>query len=307
MARFFTVFVIVCLSAGWANQLEAQCCSPGSPVGSTSSVGVVKKSAIRSITFFKHSFSDTYFKGGKPAEMQDATANFNYIGQMVSYGITDRLTVEGEFGYYLNKTKKYKVVGIEMKDETSGISNSVFSLKYCLLHTLRELEITVGAGAKVPLTQKPVENQFGPMPEDLQPSTGAYGFVGQLFISQSFPMYQFRAILLNRYEINKANPRDYTFGNAWFTSLFLSKSFLKHCTGLLQFRNENRKIDKEGKIDFTSSGGNVFIIAPQFSYTFPYSWNVAVMADFPVSRDYHGVQLGPKYSVGVSVVKGIRL
>lgn len=278
----------------------AQCCSPGNPVAGSASVGTVPLGKFRTTTFFRHSFSDTYYEGNKVSEMQGTEANFNYIGEILAYGVLKRLTVEGEFGYFLNKTKRDTVMGTQ---ETKGWYNGVLSVKYCFLKSKSEWEITGGLGVKFPLTRKAVEDEWGPLPEDIQPSTNATGYVGQLFISKKFPKHQLGIILINRYEINEANDNRYRFGNSMFTSLFISKGFLKHFTGLLQIRNENRAMDIQGNIDFINSGSNVLFAAPMLTIRLPKKWNFNTYYDVPLVRNYEGLQLGPRYAFGFSLLR----
>ncbi len=299
--------VILC---GFTKISYGQCCSPGNPAAGAASVGTIAKKSLRLTTFYRHSFSDTYYKEGNTIaeNQQKAKANFNYIGEIITYGITKKLTVETEIGYFINKSKK----DIYQDLTTKGFSTSVFSLKYNLLKTKRDLEITLGAGAKVPFTQKAVIGEYEiPFTDDMQPSTHAFGYIGQLFIAKSYPKHQLKVILMNRFETNYKNPDGYKFGDALFTSLFISKSFLTHYTFLVQFRNENRDIDKKyvedvGYTTFTSTGSNVVFLSPQLSCTLPHKFNVAAMVDFPISRNYKGIQLGPKFAWGLSLIKGFQ-
>lgn len=284
----------------------AQCCSPGNPVAGTAAAGIVMKHNLRIITFYRHSFSDTYYTDSKPSPTEDqlGTANFNFIGQIFAFGITNRLTVETELGYFINKTKKDTILKSEQK--THGMYNATLSLKYCFLHTDNGLEMSLGAGAKIPFTQKPISNDLGTLPEDIQPSSHAFGFVGQVFLAKSFPTKQFKIIWVNRYEINGLNLDDYKFGNAWYSSLFFSKGLGGKWVGLLQFRNENRKVDYDGDTQFTSTGGNVLILSPQLSYSIG-KVNLTAMFDYPVMRNLNGKQLNTKYAFGISINRDFSL
>jgi hypothetical protein len=302
MQRYGFILILICLFVSISYDTTiAQCCSPGNPVAGAASVGTVPKKKFRSITFFRHSFSDTYYEGNKVSEMQGVEANFNYIGEIIGYGLFKRLTIEGEFGYFINKTKKDTVMGTQ---ETKGLYNGVISLKYCLLKSKNDWEITVGSGFKFPFTRTPIVGEYDvPLPEDIQPSTNATGFVAQLYVAKSYPKKKFGVILINRYEINGRNENRYRFGNAFYSSLFISKGFLKRFTGLLQIRNENRAMDVQGDIDFTSSGSNVVFMAPMLTCRLPRDFNVTTYFDFPVNRNYEGLQLGPKYAFGVSLLR----
>ncbi|MEO7905570.1 MAG: hypothetical protein ABIT06_01235, partial [Saprospiraceae bacterium] len=69
-----THFLIFFAGLFWTGNMVAQFCSPGNPVGGTASVGTVQKGSLRSITFFRHSFSDTFYDETKEAEFQDTKA-----------------------------------------------------------------------------------------------------------------------------------------------------------------------------------------------------------------------------------------
>jgi hypothetical protein len=180
----------------------------------------------------------------------------------------------------------------------------VASLKYAVLKTKKDVELTLGAGAKFPLSRKVFKDEYDvPYPQEIQPSTGAYGFVGQLFFFKGFNEKKWRLVVHGRYELNGYNSADYRFGDALFASVFIGRSFAKNWAATLQIRNEYRWEDWQGDTRYLVTGGNILFISPQVSYTFKPRLTVSVMGDIPAFRDYNGVQLGPKYSIGVSVVK----
>ena len=123
MKHFFS-FLLICAvgSASWA-----QCCSPGNPVGGTTNVGTVDARTFRVLAFLRHSYSDTYYEGSRKAELQGTTAGYYYLGSVLAYGITPRLTAETEFGLFFDKRKQNEG---QAPEQTSGLANGVFSLKY---------------------------------------------------------------------------------------------------------------------------------------------------------------------------------
>jgi hypothetical protein len=279
----------------------AQCCSPGNPVSGSAYVGTLPKKTLRTITYYRHSYSDTYFEGSDVSDYQGTNSGYDFFGEVLSYGIIKKLTVDAEIGYYVYKYQESDVLG---KFATYGFSNATFSLKYALIKTKKDLELTLSAGAKVPVSRKIFRDEYGvPYPQDIQPSTGAFGFVAQLFFFKSFIEKKWRLVVLNRYEINGYNSEDYKFGNAFFSSVFIGRSFAKNWTATLQLRNEYRQEDWQGDIRYLVTGGDILYLSPQLSYTFKPRLTLSVTADFPVYRDYNGIQLGPKYAFGISVVK----
>jgi hypothetical protein len=297
MRKLFPLLLLFSL-VFFATDTFAQCCSPGNPVAGTAAAGTVAKKSFRSITFYRHSFSDTYFDGSEPAEMQGAEANFNFVGQIFAYGLTKRLTLETELGYFIDKTREDTILG---KQQTHGMYNGSFSAKYGLLRSSNGFEFTLGAGVKFPFSQELIYDEWGmPLSEDMQPSTLAFGFIGQAFLAKSFVEHQFKIIWVNRYEVNGRSPEGYKFGDLWLSSLFFSKGLGKGFAGLLQFRNEIRGVDFNNETEFPHSGGYVLVVSPQLSYSLK-KWNITLLYDYPVYRKLNGIQLSPKYAFGISV------
>jgi hypothetical protein len=281
--------------------MEAQCCAPGNPVSGSEYVGVVAKKTLRTITFYRHSFSDTYFEGSEISDYQGTQSGYDFIGEVLSYGILKKLSAEAELGYYITKYQDSDVLD---EFRTHGFSNATFSLKYALLKTGKDLELTAGAGAKVPVSRKVFRDEYGVLyPQEVQPSTGAYGFTGQLFFYKGFWDKKWRLVFHGRYETNGYNSEDYRFGDAVFASLFIGWSFATNWAATMQFRNEYRWEDWQGDTRYLATGGDILFVSPQVSYTFKPKITVSLVGDVPVYRQYNGVQLGPKYAAGISLVK----
>lgn len=306
MNWFKNLLVVCALTLLTTGQTHAQCCSPGNPVSGSGNVGIVEKNNLRTITFYRNSFSNTYYRNSEVADAlhQGTVAKYRYVGEILSYGLLKRLTIEAELGYFIQKVKTDKFFG-DLKGY--GISTAVFGTKYCALKTISNWEITLGAGLKVPFSKKVFRNDMGPLPPDLQPSTGAFGVVGQLFIAKTLPDIGMKFILLNRYEHNGRNDIKYHFGDTYFSSFFVSKHFMKHFNGMLQIRNEYRTKDDDDNTLINNTGGELIFISPQLSYTFPPNWAISALVDLPAYRNYNDMQLGPKYAFSLTVTKTFKL
>lgn len=312
--RTILTFLLAGAIAVVHQDLSAQCCSPGNPVAGASQVGILTPYTLRTVTYFRTSYSDTYYIKDSKTDRGGSYARYNYIGEILSFGLPLRFTAELEMGYFLEKTQDSDPSNLHNK--TSGLSNGVLTVKYGFLKSPKLYELTGGAGFKFPFSTKPVTDSSGAFyPPEIQPSTGAFGAVGQLFFSKGFLPVQMKVILLNRFEYNGQNKEDYQFGASLFSSVFVSKTFFKHLVVLLQFRNEYRWKDKQyyvtedGKDDFfymTGTGGDIVYIAPMASWSFPRGWSVSVNFDLPVYRYYNGEQLSPRAAGGISVIKDFR-
>jgi hypothetical protein len=279
----------------------AQCCAPGNPVSGSEYIGTLPKKTLRTITYYRHSYSDTYYEGGEISGYQGTESGYDFIGEVISYGIIKKLTTEVELGYYIDKFQDSEVLD---RFTTHGFTNATATVKYAVLKTRKDMELTLGAGAKLPVSRKIFEDEYGvPYPQEIQPSTGAFGFVAQLFFFKGFQEKKWRLVVHSRYELNGYNSENYRFGDALFTSVFIGRSFAKKWSATLQFRNEYRWEDWQGDTRYLVTGGDIFYVSPQISYTFKPRLTVSVIGDIPAFRNYNGVQLGPKYALGISVVK----
>lgn len=297
------IFSIVILLTGLlTSQLEAvaQCCAPGNPVSGNEYNGILPKRTLRTVTFYRHSKSDTYFENSEKSDLQGTTAGYDYIGEVISYGLVKRLSAEAEVGYYLDKHQDSEVLG---RFTTYGFNNAVLSLKYAVIKTKNDLEVTLGSGIKIPLSTKVFYDEYGlPYGQDIHPSTRAYGVTGQLYVYKGF-MKKWRAVVHARYDHNGYNSENYKFGDAFITSIFISRSFKHNWGATLQLRNEFRSEDFQGEVHYLSTGGNIKYFSPQISKTFKHRITAAATADLPFFRRYNGIQLSPKYAFGLSLVK----
>jgi hypothetical protein len=281
----------------------AQCCAPGNPVSGSEHTGTLPKKTLRSITFFRHSSSDTYYFESEKAIQQGAEAGYDFLGEVLSYGINKRLALEAEFGYYLNKYQDSEVLD---RFTTNGLNNSVVSAKYALIK-IKGFELSLGSGIKIPISKKVFKDEYEtPYPQEIQPCTGAFGYVGQLYLLKSMGI-KWKTVLSSRYEVNGFNTEKYRFGNSLINSLFIGRSLTKDLSAVLQIRQEYRTSDFQDKTRYLATGGFIVFASPQISYSFPYHISVSTMFDIPVYRKYNGVQLSPKYAFGLSLLKDFTL
>ncbi|MDP1623130.1 MAG: hypothetical protein Q8M08_12415 [Bacteroidales bacterium] len=293
----------------------AQCCSTGSPVGASVYVGVLEKNHLRAITYFRHSYSDTYFENDhKTTEnVQLSNSSFNFAGLALAYGITKRLTVEIDAGYYFDKTQNFK--NINYQTQGNGLSNATFSVKYgTIVKPARQIEFTTGFGLRFPFSTNPQIIDGVQLNRDVQPSTNAFGISEMLFFNKGFPAITLRLFSINRYDYNFTDKSNYKYGNILLNSIFVSKKIVKYFFGILQFRSEWKTNDRDfanknekGDSRVINSGYYLFTVSPQLSYSIAGKWNLTAIYDLPLYKFYKGKQMTPAYSVAVSLTRDFDL
>lgn len=298
--------VVIFLLYLFPGEAFSQCCSPGNPIGGTSNAGTLKKGNLRSITFYKYGYSDTYYEENRPSDYRLLSrANYNYLGQIFAFGVTDKITSETELGYFLDKTQDYDLTPAYQLSGY-GLSNLVVSLKYNFMKsTFSDFEFTGGIGAKLPLRIQPQYVDNVRLPEDIQPSTRAYGMVAQFFVYKSIIEKGLHLFALGRFEANGKNSSSYKYGEAYYLSVFISKTFDEYFrwSGILQVRSETRTKDSRYGAKIPASGGSRLIVVPQLNYAITPKLNLSVMADLPVYQYYNNIQMASKYALTFNIIK----
>lgn len=311
---FFLLFLISLIST---ETTFSQCCSTGSPVGASVYVGVLNRNSLRVTGYYRYSYSDTYFQSsGKTNENNDLKyASYNFSGVGLGYGITKRLTIEADFGYFFNKIQQHNDIFSEAdsidhgKRKGYGLSNGGVTVKYgAYVKPIQQVEITLGAGFRYPFTFNPQYDKNNTLlARDVQPSTNAFGVSGMLFLNKGFPAITLRLFSINRYDYNFEGKDGYKFGNILLNSLFVSKKIVNYFFGILQIRSEWKTNDRDNGNKVVNSGFVLLTLSPTLSYSIVGVWNLSLLCDIPFYKNYNGKQLTPKYSFAISLSRDFNL
>lgn len=305
-------FIFVVAISFLSTQAFSQCCSPGNPIGGSTNQGVLRKNILRTITFYSFSFSDDYYSGSKKQDYDFVEdAYYNFAGTNLAYGLTNKITLETELGYFINKVQEYNIPPPNI-NKGFGLSNGVVSIKTPLIKKEeKEFEFTGGLGLKFPFTITPQIVDNVQLPRDVQSSTGAFSIVGQTFLYKGFLDKGLRFFFINRYEYNFSNPvTNYRYGNPLYSSFFIAKSLGLHWIFIAQIRNEWRIQDislASNKKIIQSTGGNIVFFSPQIFYSIGRRWNISILADIPLYKYYIGSQLSTKYAVTLTLMRDFDL
>jgi len=302
------VLLMLLFSLFYTNETYSQCCSMGSPSSNSSSVGVLDKNSFRVNLFYRHNFLDTYFEGSNASNQKSFLTNssYNYSGLIIAYGISDRLTLEIENGYFINKTQNFKIAELELKSRGYGLSNGNLNLKYAFVKNEdKNIEITSGVGIKYPLSIEPLYVDGARLVVDLQPSTNAFGFNFPLIFIKSFTDKGLRLISNNKYEYNFRNSENYRFGSSISNSIMVSKKLSEKFSAIGQLKHDYRFEDYGNSGPAINTGARVLTAMFATSYSFAENWSVSGLFEIPVYHFYTGRQLGLKYAFGFGISKSV--
>jgi hypothetical protein len=309
--RLFTTALL--LPWLFVDHAAAQCLSSVNPVGGSNNLLVLEKNSLRVISFYRYNYGNSYYEGDKPSDFNlIRSANYNYAGGTIGYGLFEKITIETEVGYFFNKTQHYNFDSPNTL-RGSGFSNAILSARYSLLkNDSKRFFISSSLGAKIPFSREPIVRDGVVLPVEVQPTIGAYGMVIQGFMVKESPATGTRYFITGRTELNARNKQDYKLGTSVFTSLFISKhlmfSWLKgDWTTIIQIRNETRGRDQTAAGWKESSGSTLFYLSPQINHFINEKWNVSVMIDIPVYQYFNGIQLAAKYGISLNFSRDFRL
>lgn len=299
-------FMIITISILQPVKLQGQCLSSVNPVGGSDNLLALEKNSLRVITFYKFGGGNQYFEGaGHSTFNLIDRAYYNYISTVFGYGISNKLTIELESGYFINKTQDYNVeLGYSLKGY--GFSNFAAIIRHSLYSDqTNRLFITGGLGAKVPPKRTLQMVNYVKLPVEVQPTLGSYGVVFTSSMVKENSFNGMRYFLTTRMETNFSNIEDYKSGNVLFTSAFISKHLMYKWikgdwTAIFQLKNEIRGYDKIKNIRKISSGSILFFAVPQINYSWREKWNISALADIPLYQHFNGTQLGA--GLGASLI-----
>ena len=303
--------MIFALSVACYVQSGAQCLSSVNPVGGTENLLVLEKNSLRIISFYKYGEGKQYFEKDRHSDFDlIRKAYYNYLSGIIGYGLSNKLTLETEFGYFINKSQLYATQP-EYTLTGRGFSNLVASAKYNLYtNHKKRIYYSAAAGFKIPFSRKSQQVNNVELPVEVQPTIGAYGLVLNSYFVKENSERALRFFITNRIETNFSNINDYQLGTAIFTSFYVSKHLMFQWlkgdwTTILQLRNETRTRDKISGSVKESSGGYVFLVAPQINYVLKEKWYLSAMLDIPVYQYFNGTQLGAGVGVTVSMSRAL--
>jgi hypothetical protein len=292
---------------------EGQCLSSVNPVGGTDNLLVLEKKSLRIISFYRYGQGNRYFEGTEHSAYDLINkAYYNYLSTIIGYGLTNKLSLELETGYFLNKTQQYNL-SPEYILTGRGLSNAVLLIKHSLFaEPFKRIYITGAAGSKIPLTRELQQQSNVTLPVEVQPTIGAFGaVVGASFVKENSGTGR-RYFFSSRFETNAENKEYYRQGNAFYNSLFISQH-LKHpalkdkWTAILQFRHEHRGIDRISTRLKESSGSTLLFVTPQLNFVLLDEWYFSGLADIPAYQNFKGIQLGAGMGFSFIVSRTFRL
>lgn len=312
-----TLLALVLVLFSTANASAQGCCSggSGSPIAGGASQGVLFEQQAEVAVNYQHTNTHKFFTGDRKINQLFDQFNSNYLYLRFAYGVSKKLTISVETGYFINKTQ----IGLNRADtfRSSGIGDLILFPRYNVYSKNTEKhrnEITIGLGYKIPvgacddstlIYTNPVtgKKNYTISPPTVQVTNGAHDVIFYGFFFRGYPKKQFR-VFANFLYIKKGwNSLGQRFGDYAGIGLFASKTFYRKIGVTLQVKEEvtgKMKYDKNVdmlasyNVDVNSTGNHKLSAVPQISYS---RKNVTVygLADIPIYQYVNGTQVGASF------------
>ncbi|HPD64296.1 MAG TPA: hypothetical protein P5050_02320 [Bacteroidia bacterium] len=288
----------------------SQCCSAGNPVGGDATMGLFSKNQWIINIGYKHSASDQYFHLSRKADMNIVDESFFDYNQIsVNYGISKRLAVFAETGYFWDKTQKLTFDSSEIKIQSHGLGDLQINLRYKIIKSANPRhQLIFSGGIKLPVGAFNEEQDGIVVPVSLQPSSGALKYNVSFFYSSKKPDKKLGLSCFTLFEASRWIEKDFLIHH-YGPYLQLTPGFnysLKKILISAYIKYELRgKDQRENNSIIESSGSQILLFNPSIRFSISGDWSFSLSTDLPIFKYVYGYQLTNKYAIQFGIRKEI--
>jgi hypothetical protein len=307
-----TILITVFLILLTTTLTYSQCCSAGNP--SSFSFGdqtALKAKSLLISSSFKYGFSDTYFNGDKPENMDFYTpASFTFMDMKAAFGINNRFTIQAETGFFFSKQQKNPSPYPPYRG--FGLGDAAANVRYRFYKSMKHrVELIASLGMRLPIGVFDQEKDGVELPISLQPSSGSLVYIGgvsfsKLLNNSKFQLYS--SAFAEFPQLIDSKNFYYRYGNLYNISFASAYKVHRLFVPTLQIQGEMRGHDtREDEQVVDASGYKSVTLSPQIESDFLKNWSVMIYTDLPVYRYFNGLQMANKFKAGVRLAKKFSL
>ncbi len=300
-------FVVIVLLLQYS-VINAQCCAAGNPISGDGSASGTSKNIMELSLLFQHSYSDTYYEGTRKTDYTYIDYSyFDFLSFNFAYGITNRLKVSAEIGYFFRKTQ---VFDFGFDRNAYGIGDLILGAQYLSYRNSgRNFEVYSRFNLTLPVGTFDQMSGVVVLPIDLQPSSGSFKYKLGLLVSKRYMQNKIALFVDGFVEFSQRINTDrtnYKYGNLYNISIYGSYKILRRLTGAIQVRTQIRDRASDSNHDLIqSTGGKYIFISPHIRYNFWRSWNITGTFEYPVYKNTNGKQLTNKFAYSFKLSRSI--
>jgi len=218
----------------------------------------------------------------------------------ISRGITEKWSASALFSFVDHHREVSNVSA-----DASGLGDGLLMVKYApkTISLYSDTTWSFGLGVRIPYGVDDAKQGGIVLAEDMQPSTGAFGYIGWAFWSKAFnESRSTRMYVSASHTQNTENDRDYEFGQETTFALGGSHQTQSPWGFNLELLYREAKRDQRASVEIPNTGGKWLDVIPAVQYHLSESLALKASAKLPVSRDLNDqIQFTTKYSYRLSL------
>jgi hypothetical protein len=244
---------------------------------------------------FRHSYGDKLLVGDvSTTSLYNTKYTFDYLGILAIYGLSNRINLEAETGYFSSK-----VTNFYQTFNSDKFSHLGLSAKYNLFDNSFTDEWIIGLGVKFPLNNQEIDTSGIDDPKFLKPANSSMG----IFLSSIYNLSindKMNLLFNAKYDINFKDNDESKFGNIISGGITYRYKFSSATNFAFGLSYEHRAKDFYHNSEPTNSGGNIVMISPNLTYKFDFPMYFNFALPYPLYQYYNGAQSALTYSFIIS-------
>jgi hypothetical protein len=319
--KHIVIFYILVFTLSWNNS-TAQCCGGGggSPIAGGASQGVLLEHQMEFNSNFQFINTERFLTGDIIDTSFSEKFMSKYIYTRLAYGLSKKLTISIETGYWINKSQilyDQLINDQPLKFSSSGIGDLIIFPRYDIYKKSKNAistELTIGLGFKIPIgsyeDSLKIEDSFGdyyiPNILSVQNSSGANDFIFYSFFFRGNSIKKLN-FFANAIYIKKGwNPLGEKMGNYASIGLFASKTIFKSLGISLQLKgewldqmelNDFIRLNAPPRNDPDATGFRKLQLVPQVSYNIKGRFTFYLSSEIPLYQYLFKTQIGSQNQV----------
>ena len=286
--------------------LAATCSCAGVPLLNSMQSGSAKSGDwLLAASIERHEINDLYAGSKKINDETHRERRVESLLLEVSHGITSNWSVSS----LLSFVKHRRQIGISEGGVSNarGLGDGVVLIKYTprRLGMVNRFAYSLGVGLRLPLGENTQTQDGLLLSEDMQPGSGAQGYVLWAYAVRSFSAQGLtQAFSGFNVSLNGENSRQYQFGNEQNMNIGLAfqSEFPVSLSVALQVRNS--QADRRFASTVPNTGGYWLDLMPVVQYKLTQQWALRFSSRLPLHRKLNGAlqfTSSEVYTLGVSV------
>jgi hypothetical protein len=310
IARALAFLLWVQISAPHVSWSQA-CCSAGTPLLSSLELPSTSAGTLQLALTYEYNTLRDVLSGSSTLNDDSRRRTTHSLLLETSYGFTSFLTAS----VLLTVVQQERSIrssfdGGESFLQTRGVGDAIVLLKYDLIRAniINQLDVSIGAGAKIPLGRSNLTTDGILLPADMQPGTGAWDGILWGYVSQGFvPTLPLNVFASASYRYTGSNARygsnqeGYTFANELVANLGVGFRTDTELDFSLVIRFRQTTSDRFAGSDIPNTGGRWLSAVPGINIKVLDNLAVRASGQIPVYRNLDGTQLTTSYTASVTV------